>query len=74
MALLALEASDLEGEIVNSASLTIILGIIIRHSLSAIGVSGLLDASDTNNLIAAAVTLVGIGLSLWQKRDQLKSL
>lgn len=58
----------------NTASLTLILGIIIRHSLSAIGVSGLLDASDTNNLIAAVATLVGIGLSLWQKRGQLKSL
>ena len=56
----------------NAATLTVVVGIVVRHALSGLGVLGMMDPDQTNNLVGAFVTLVGIGMSLYQKRDQLK--
>lgn len=54
-----------------TANMNVILQVIVRHGLSAIGFSGVISDDETKQLVGAVVTIAMIAWSLFQKRDQI---
>lgn len=44
------------------------VGVAVRHTLTGLGLVGLVSADDTNQLIGAVSIIVGIALSLVEKK------
>ena len=52
--------------------MNVIIQVLLRHGLSAIGFSGVLS-DDEAKQIAGALVVLGMAVwSLWQKRDQIR--
>lgn len=51
-----------------------LIGSAVRHGLTTIGgylvASGHLQASDVQLLVGAGVAIVGVGFSVWEKRQR----
>lgn len=52
--------------------MNVIIQVLVRHGLGAIGFSGVLSDDEAKQIAGALVTLAMIGWSLWQKRDQIR--
>ena len=51
--------------------MNVIVSVVIRHFLAAVGVSGIVSDDQLKQIVGALVTLAMVGWSLYQKRDQI---
>ena len=52
--------------------MNVIVLVLIRHFLAAVGVSGVVSDDQLKQIVGAIVTLAMIGWSIWSKRQQIK--
>ena len=53
--------------------MNVIVSVVIRHFLAAVGVSGIVSDDQLKQIVGALVTLAMVGWSLYQKRDQISA-
>jgi len=53
--------------------MNVIIGVLIRHFLGAVGATGIASDDDLKQIVGALVTLTMIGLSLYSKRKEIKA-
>ena len=51
----------------------VVLQVVIRHLLSAIGASALVSDGDMQQIAGAVMTVCAIAWSLYQKREEIKA-
>lgn len=52
--------------------MNVIVQVLVRHGLSAIGFSGVISDDEAKQIAGALVTLAMFAWSLYQKRDQIR--
>lgn len=52
--------------------MNVIVQVLVRHALGALGFSGVLSGDETKAIAGALTTLAVIAWSLYQKRDQIR--
>lgn len=53
--------------------MNVVIQVVVRHALTAIGFSGVLTDDEAKQFAGALVTLAMIAWSLYQKREQIRS-
>jgi hypothetical protein len=53
--------------------MNVIVGVVIRHFLAAVGAAGVVSDDEVKQIVGAVVALLMVGWSLWQKREQIKT-
>jgi hypothetical protein len=52
--------------------MNVVIQVIVRHALSAIGFTGVVSDDEMKQIAGAVVTLLMIAWSLWSKRQQIR--